>query len=632
MSSSLTIQMLPTHLANQIAAGEVVQRPESVVKELVENAIDAQATHVTIIIAGAGKSLIQVVDDGIGMSEEDALLSFQRHATSKIRTLQDLEAIITLGFRGEALPSIASVAKVEMRTRREGEELAVAIRIEGGAVEEQTRVEGPRGTSIAVKNLFFNTPARRQFLKSDSTEFRHISDTVQRYILSYPDLHITFIADGDTVVDAPPGTLARRAELLFGERASAGLIELREETEILTVSGFVGLPEHSKKTRGDQYLFVNGRFVVSRYLNHAITSAYENFMAQGEYPLYVIFLNIDPHHVDVNVHPSKLEVKFSNERNIYTILHAVVRNGLFKRDLAPSVTFAPPSDAFPGIAKTRPPSVDTSEMRGGPMRDLPPQRPTPPPGRSTGMDMGQVDALFRAIGFDVPPPAPSDIPPPGPADIPPPRGGEDAAVGEETILLPSGRPVSAQQFLWQLHNKYIFTPIKSGLMIIDQHVAHERILYERAMSAFEHSAPFSQQLLFPHEFTVSPGDHEVLQELREDLHHLGFVLDLSRKGRVIVDAVPQDVRVGMEESILEELLQEYMDRGRTDASDHRHRLAASYACRTAIKSGDSLSAPEMQALIDHLFETSNPYVCPHGRPIIIKLSLQELDHRFGRSS
>jgi len=337
--SDCRIRRLPVFVANQIAAGEVVQRPESVVKELVENAIDAGASHVTVIVSGAGKSLIQVTDDGEGMSHQDALLAFERHATSKIGEASDLERIITLGFRGEALPSIASIAKVELRTRTASAEMASLVRIEGGNLEEHTFTAGDTGTSVSVRNLFFNTPARMQFLKSDSTEFRLIADTVQRYILSYPELRITLIADGNRIYDVPPGVPAGRLSAVLGERAASALLEVREETDLITVSGYIGRPDFARKTRGEQYLFVNGRFVVNRLINHAVVSAYENMVQQGEFPAYVLFLNINPKEVDVNVHPSKLEVKFSNERHIYTMINAVVRRSLYGSDISPAMGF-----------------------------------------------------------------------------------------------------------------------------------------------------------------------------------------------------------------------------------------------------------------------------------------------------
>lgn len=617
-SGGIAIHKLPMHIANQIAAGEVVQRPESVVKELVENAIDAGASHVTIIIANAGKKLVQVIDDGSGMADADAVLAFERHATSKLETIADLDHMVTFGFRGEALPSIAAIAQVELKTRRAEDDLATLLHISGGTVEEHTRTSAPAGTSIAVRNLFFNTPARRQFLKADSTEYRHIVDTVQRYILSYPDVRITFLSDTQTVYDALPGTLESRARYVFGDRVAQSLIEVRETTDLMTITGFVGRPNFAKKTRGDQFLFVNGRFILSRLLNHAVVSAYENMLGQGEYPLYALFLNIDPRQVDVNVHPSKLEVKFSNERGIYTILNAVVRQSLYRQDLSPSMRIPDAQAEDTAQARLRLLSPEESAAGAQPRyqsfdslrREFGQERPAPE-GR---MDAAAVDDLFRSLGVATAP---------GPAS-------ENADEG--TVLLPSERPISDSQFLWQLHNKYIFTPIKSGLMIIDQHVAHERVLYEKALAALEHAAPFSQQLLFPHAFRADPGDYSLLADILEELRKLGFIVAIEPPNFVTVEAVPQDVRVGTEERILEELLEQFKEYASTGLTDVRHAVAASYGCRAAIKAGDKLSAPEMHALIDQLFATSNPYVCPHGRPILIKLSLSELDYRFGRTS
>jgi len=641
------IQKLPQHLANQIAAGEVVQRPESVVKELMENAIDAGAEHVTVVISNAGKTLIQVIDDGRGMSEEDAQTAFERHATSKIRSLDDLERIMTFGFRGEALPSISSVAKVELRTRTAEQDIATLLRIEGGTIDPPDKTEGPVGTSITVRNLFYNTPARRQFLKSNATEYRHITDTVQRFVLSNPHVRVTFISDGNTIYDAMPADLPGRISYLFGDRVADSLLPVQEETDLITVTGCVGRPAFAKKSRGEQFLFVNGRYVVSRFLNHAVVSAYEHMLDQGAFPMYMLFLNVDPRQVDVNVHPSKLEVKFSNERNMYTILNAVVRRSLYHFDLTPAVEFREQQRAAeggnaeggssggqagigPGVpeadrmrsgrqessgAKAEPRYDSFSSLRRG-MNES--------PGSGSRMDPQQIDDLFRSMNID----AGQEQGQQGESAV---SGEGGADEGGRTIILPSEKPVSDTQFLWQLHNKYLFTPIKSGLMIIDQHVAHERILYEKGLAALQDAAPFSQQLLFEHEFRVSPGDFALLGELRAELEHLGFVLRLEAPNFVTVEAVPQDVRPGMEESILEEMLEEYKEYQTSGVTDVRHMVAASYGCRAAIKAGDKLAPPEMQMLLDQLFATSNPYACPHGRPIVVKLSLDELDRRFGRT-
>lgn len=609
------IQKLPEHLANQIAAGEVVQRPESVVKELVENAIDAGADHVTVIVAQAGKTLIQVMDNGRGMSDEDALAAFERHATSKIQKYEDLENVLTFGFRGEALPSIASVAKVELKTKTRDEELATVVRFEGGRLVDHSRDQSEQGTTVIVRNLFYNTPARRQFLKADTTEYRHIADTIVRFVLSYPNVRITFISGDETIYDALPADLRGRIAYVFGEPVADSLIEVDESTDVISISGFVGRPNFAKKTRGDQFLFVNGRYIISRLLNHAVVSCYEHMLDQGEYPFYVLFLNINPREVDVNVHPSKLEVKFSNERNVYTILNAVVRRHLFQHDLTPSIQFRNPADAEDAFSRMKlvPPEESTDPSRAkyesfeSLRRGFNVDRPLP----GQRLDPQQVDDLFRSMGLD-----------------------STASSGspDETVLLPSEKPISDTQFLWQLHNKYIFTPIKSGLMIIDQHIAHERILYEKALEALDHAAPFSQQLLFPHLAQLSASDYALVKEVADELRKVGFVLSLQNNNRVMIEAVPQDVRIGMEETILEELVEQYKEYSQAGTTDVRHNIAASYACRASIKSGDKLSPPEMQTLIDRLFATSNPYVCPHGRPVVIRLSLAELDHRFGRTS
>jgi DNA mismatch repair protein MutL len=519
------------------------------------------------------------------------------------------------------------------------QDVATLLRVENGEVTETDRVEGPVGTSISVKNLFYNTPARRQFLKSNATEYRHITDTVQRFVLSYPNVRITLISDGSTIYDAQPSELAARISYLFGDRVAESLLEVREETDLITVTGFVGRPNFAKKSRGEQFLFVNGRYVVSRFLNHAVVSAYEHMLEQGAFPMYMLYLNVDPRQVDVNVHPAKLEVKFSNERNIYTILNAIVRRSIYSYDLTPSVEFRgeAPDGAGAGretdFSRMRIASPDEgggrSEQRydsfaslGRGMREEGyggGGRGGETGGGGSRMDPRQIDDLFQSMNIDA-------------GQNTTGREEDRVEAESETVILPSEKPVSDIQFLWQLHNKYIFTPIKSGLMIIDQHVAHERILYEKGLAALQDAAPFSQQLLFEHSTRVSAGDFALLSEIRAELEQLGFVLRLAEPHAVTVEAVPQDVRPGMEESILEEMIEQYREYSTMGVTDVRHNVAASYGCRAAIKAGDKLSPAEMQTLIDQLFATSNPYVCPHGRPIMIKLSLEELDRRFGRTS
>ncbi len=621
-ASGAAIKVLPPHLANQIAAGEVVQRPESVVKELIENALDAGADHVTLYIANAGKSLVQVIDNGAGIAEADLPLAFERHATSKIASYEDLEQIMTFGFRGEALPSIAAVAQVEIRSRTAEEELATLLRISGGAIEETTKAQAEPGTSVAVRNLYFNTPARRQFMKSNATEFRHIHDTFQRYLLSSPDVRWTMINDGQALYDIPPGTLRDRVKVVFGEKVGGTMIEIREATESVTIAGYLSRPNFARKTRGDQFLFLNGRFVVHRAIQHAVVSSYEQMIQQNEFPPFVLYLSVNPREVDVNVHPAKLEVKFGNERMMYSLVQAVVRKSLYDHDLSPSIAFREPEGEPGAPGKVRLASPWESATPGGreslrfpeearagdAHRERPPYSPLARP------DLPAIESLFRDLGATTPP---EDIPAGERADRETPARGTTAA---------------GQSIVWQLHNKYLLTPIKSGLMIVDQHVAHERILYERALATMESVFPFSQQLLFPHQARMLPDDFLLLEELREELTRLGFILALSPPNFVTVEAVPQDVRVGMEERILEEMLEQYREYQQVGRTDVRDNLAASYACRGAIKAGDPLNPEERQNLIDQLFAAKNPYVCPHGRPVVIKLSLEDIDRKFGRTS
>ena len=616
------IKLLPLHLANQIAAGEVVQRPESVVKELIENSLDAGATHITLIIAQAGKSVIQVIDNGSGMGEEDIPLAFERHATSKIQSYEDLEHIHTFGFRGEALPSIASVAQVEIKSRRAEDEIATVVRMNGGAVEEKSKAQGEIGTSITVKNLFFNTPARRQFLKSNTTEFRHIHDTFERYVLSYPEVRWTFVSEGETIFDVPPGNVQDHLAYIFGEKIASTMIAIQETLEHISVTGFISRPNFAKKNRGDQYLFLNTRYIIHRSLNHAVMSAYEQMIEQSEFPPFVIFLNLNPQEIDVNVHPSKLEVKFSNDRAVYNLVHAAVRHGLYKHDLTPSMTFRD-NEQGSGFDKMRLTSPGEQQRGSFLSGDAPPfqQRTSPPQSRNTfsnasdrdARSVENIDRLFATMGF-------------------PEQGGSEQGGGKDASVLPVEIQYAETQYLWQLHRKYILTPIKSGLMIIDQHVAHERILYERALVTMENALPFAQQLLFPHTVRMTSDDYALVQDLEPELSRLGFVIKFSPPNFVTVDAVPQDVRVGMEERILEELIEQYREYQEIGTTEVRDALAKSYSCRSAIKAGDPMAPMEMQTLIDQLFATKVPYVCPHGRPIIIKLSLEDIDRKFGRTS
>ena len=608
-----TITILPEQLANKIAAGEVVQRPESVVKELIENSIDAGATSISIVIKEGGKSFIQISDNGSGMNDEDAAIAFGRHATSKIKSYEDLENIRTLGFRGEALASIAAVAHVELKTRRSTDDVGTLVRLEGGELKEHSKTSTQPGTTISVRNLFYNTPARRNFLKSNNTEFKHIYDVVQRVALSRPDIAIQFTSDGEDLLDLKSGKIEERLKNLYGERHFETLLPFEEKTELLSVSGFIGKPDFARKSRVDQYLFLNKRSIVNRSINHAIFSGYEHLIEKGNFPFYLVFLDIDPHKVDVNVHPSKMEVKFADEQSIYRFVISIVRKALGSNDLVPSLEVSAAKGFDHSFASLRHAAL---------------------PQHFTG-DFGSPDkSIFSSPSSNVSQaPAQRD-----PLNI------DKLFSGIPTISLPeTGRP---QQFahgtreneaqegkaIWQLHNKYILSQIRTGLMIVDQHVAHERVLYERALASFENAVPVSQQLLFPHTVQLSPGDFALAKELIPHLQAIGFELKLFGKNTIVLEGVPTDVKAGTEGSILQDILDEFKNNQHRVKLDARDNVAKSFSCKAAIKAGDKLSEVEMRVLIDQLFATSMPYVCPHGRPVVVKISIGELDRRFMRTS
>ncbi len=610
------IKILPENLANKIAAGEVVQRPESVLKELLENSIDAGAENIQVIIKQAGKSLIQVCDDGSGMTEDDVKLCIQKHATSKISDYKDLEAIKTLGFRGEALSSIAAVSQFEIKTLSSGEDIGTLLKIESENQITVEKVSAARGTCVSVKNLFYNTPARRKFLKTDSTELKHITDTFNKISLSYPEISFRFFNNDSLVYDYTSANLEERMKQVFADNILDGVIPVNEETEYLTLKGFIGKPALLTKSKGDQYLFLNKRFVISKQINHAVFNAYENILEKGDYPFFVLFLTIDPEKVDVNIHPSKLEVKFDDDRDVYHFVLAVIKKTLGMFDLVPTMTFAekesPEKLRFNPFDKTvqgdfsdRPFFAERKERQ--PITDK------------------EIDLVFGSLTSDIKrTEAASAVSSLFETDT-------DEAKTEEKVLQSSTKAAEETSFIIQLHNKYILSQIKSGLMIIDQHVAHERILYEKVLNRLEANMPFSQHLLFPLTIQFDAGNYEVLKELNSSLNRIGFQLKFAAKNNIVIDGVPEDIRSGYEERILKEFVEEYTLNQREKKLEQNDNIAKSYSCKAAIKAGDKLTEKEMRLLIDQLFATSMPYVCPHGRPVILKISLEEFDRRFGRT-
>ena len=615
--SKNVIHILPENIASKIAAGEVIQRPESVVKELLENAIDADAQSIEVIVKKSGKNLIQVCDDGTGMNEEDALLSVHKHATSKIRAYEDLEAIKTLGFRGEALSSMAAVSQIEIKTETKDDELGTLIKSDesGNLVKEKGSFS--KGTCVSVKNLFYNTPARRKFLKSDATELKHIIDTFNKAALSHPNISLKFFNVDDLIFDYTEGSLEDRIKQVFADNMLDALIPVNEQTDYMNIKGYIGKPSLLKKSKGDQYLYLNKRYIISKQINHAVFTAYENLLEKGDYPFFLLLMEIDPEKIDVNVHPSKLEAKFDDEKNIYNFVLAVVKKSLGTHDLVPSMVFSDDIQEEEKLIvdrfhKTK--RDDFSDRPGG--RHFKTE--------TTRFSDDDIDRIFSSITDDT-------IERTGGTPVSHPFEKKEMLEVMHTRTDESQAEETEASFLFQLHNKYILSQIKTGLMIIDQHVAHERILYEKALNRFEADIPFSQQLLFPRSVQLDPGRYELVKELYPFLNKLGFEIKVLKENKILIEGVPDDVKKGSEEKVLLEIVEEYSVNLREKKLEQKDNLAKSYSCKTAIKAGDNLSDREMRLLIDQLFATSMPYVCPHGRPIVVKISLDEFDRRFGRT-
>ncbi|MBI3124506.1 MAG: DNA mismatch repair endonuclease MutL [Ignavibacteriales bacterium] len=608
---SQKIKILPENLANKIAAGEVVNRPESVVKELVENSIDAGATEISVVIKNAGKNLIQVVDNGEGMNEDDALLSIQRHATSKISSIEDLEAIQTFGFRGEALASIASVSIFELRTHQKDQDLGTLIRIGEDSSITKEKDSFPQGTSVSIKNLFYNTPARRNFLKSNTTELKHIIETFRKISLSHPEVTFKFYNDDDLIFDFPAGNLNDRMKSIFADNILDAVLVVNEPTDYISITGFVTKPAYLRKSKGEQYFFLNNRFVQSKIVSHAVYSAFENILDKGDYPFFVLFLQIDPKRVDINVHPSKLEVKFDDEKEIYSFVHAVIKKTIGSYDLVPNVSFQNTPDERETLRFQAPQRTEREDFSDRPFQR---ERTSPIMGEE------EIDLLFGNLNKEVRSSSSQEI-----VSTP--------FEEKQTTEVYHESPTSDLEtpFIVLLHNKYILSQIKSGLMIIDSHVAHERILYEQAMQSFEANIPFSQHLLFPQTVKLDPADYLLMKELETYLTNLGFEIKFQPKNTVLIVGIPSDIKIEHEVETLLEILNEFRKNEQFKQLEVRDNLAKSFSCKAAIKAGDRLTENEMRILVDKLFATSMPYVCPHGRPIVIKIPLEEFDKRFGRT-
>ncbi|WP_028298433.1 DNA mismatch repair endonuclease MutL [Olivibacter sitiensis] len=613
------IQLLPDAVANQIAAGEVVQRPASAVKELMENAIDAGADKIQLIVRDAGKSLIQVIDNGCGMSVTDARMCFERHATSKLRKADDLFAIRTMGFRGEAMASIAAIAHVEMKTRRHEDELGTCIVIEGTQVVSQEPVATAAGTSIAIKNLFFNTPARRNFLKSNPSEMRHIIDEFQRQSLAHPDIFFTMHSDGNELFHLPAEGLKQRIVHLFGNNYNQRLVPVEEETTIINLRGFVGKPEYAKKTRGEQYFFVNSRFIKDPYLNHAVMNAYDEILPADTFPLYVLFIEIDPAQIDVNVHPTKTEIKYQDERSIYAIVRSAVKRSLGRYNITPSLDFEQETGFSQMITPKKmedivPPAVSFNPQFNPFQTDKETESDkSPSTGKynyrpsSSGMP-GNWDTLYQITQKE-----------------------KEEQLNLHQEEMPSDSNMVKNQAIFQLHNQFILSQIRSGFILIDQQAAHERILFERFLQQLESRQGASQQSLFPQTISLQAADFELIKDLLPDIQSLGFQIREFGRHTFVVEGIPADLSSGISEAqVLEQLLEAYKNNQSELKIDKRENLARSLARNAAIKSGTYLSPEEMSDLVDKLFACTSPNISLSGKPIIVTFTMKDLLEKFER--
>ncbi len=592
------IRVLPPQIANKIAAGEVVDRPAAVVKELVENSIDAGASEISVVLEQAGKNLIQVVDNGIGISPEDVPLAFQRHATSKIGSVSDLDHIMTLGFRGEALPSIASVSLMELKTCTEEQETGTEIYIEGGTVTRTAEIAMKQGTVVTVRNIFFNTPARRNFLRADVTEFNHIHKTLKRFFLAYPEIAFKVIHNEKELYDLPVTDVENRLTQVLGKELYEGMVFVRDDLGEISLEGYVCRPDLARGNSENQYIFLNKRAIQNRSLNYAVVQGFGNLIERSRYPQFVLFLEIPPQHIDINVHPTKMEVRFSNERAIYHLFLSAVRKAIQTDKIVPQFSMEASDENRKEIEKQFKLHRQANINRQ-------------PLGRSA-VPTEEESKNQLAFGYSVPDGLPDD-------------SGEEQ--NSEQGFQEEG---TEQQRFWQVHRRYICSQIKSGMVIIDQHVAHERVLYEKFLDYLSHQKKVpSQKLLFPQTLEMALEDYLIFGDIRDWLDKIGFTITELSGRTILIEAIPADVRIGYEGKVLLEIIDYYRENQSTEFKPYE-KIAAAFSCKNAIKSGEKLTQIEMASLVDQLFATREPYFCPHGRPVIVTLNLDEIDKKFKR--
>ncbi len=606
------IVLLPDNIANQIAAGEVIQRPASAVKELLENAVDAGSTEIRLLINDAGKALVQVIDNGSGMSETDARMCFERHATSKIKTIDDLFHIRTMGFRGEALASIAAVAQVELKTKKSENDTAIYLEIENSQVKKQEPIAAPDGTSIAMKNLFFNVPARRNFLKSNAAELRHIIDEFTRVALAFPEILFTLNSNGQELFHLESGSLKQRIVQLLGNNYNAKLVAVNEETDYMNIYGFVGKPETAKRTRGDQYFFVNNRFIKSAYLNHAVMNAYQEMIPSDSFPMYALFIDLDPAQVDVNVHPTKQEIKFEDEKIIYAFVQAAIKHALAQFSVTPTLDFSLdagiqqlPSIQQPFTENKQQQASGSSIFRGFTQKNQAHFIERTNPGelqhwRSFYQPLTTLSSIEGSV---------ENI-------------NSDSMLGTVTV-----KAIEVRE-LMQLMNEFIMVPRGESFLLVNQQMAHERVLYEQMTTASKDKSMTTQRNMFPITLELSPADTAIMEEIMEDLQHLGYMIEPFGKNSFVIQGTPADVGAGNEKHTVDILLDQYKHFNSDLKFTRREKLIRSLARQRSIKSGQILSDKEMRQLIIELFACEQPNRSADGRPIFIEFKKEELDRMF----
>lgn len=604
LSMSDLIRLLPDSVANQIAAGEVIQRPSSAVKEILENAVDAGSTRIEIFIKDSGKTLIQIVDNGCGMSPTDARLSFSRHATSKIRNAEDLFTIRTKGFRGEALASIASIAQVELKTKRTEDEIGTSIQIEGSEIKSQTAVAVSAGTSISIRNLFFNIPARRNFLKSNIVESRHIIEEFERIALAHPDVAMSLHQNGIEIFQLPIANLRQRIVGVYGSHYNERLVPVIEETSLVSITGFIGKPAFSKKSRGEQLFFVNKRYIRDGYLNHAVTNAFEELLPRDSYASYWLYIDIDPSRIDVNIHPTKTEIKFDDERSVYAIVRAAVKRALGQYSIAPAIDFERENSFdLPHAMRTQIPTPPSLTINPGynPFRTDSNKSIA-----SAGWDKmyEKVTNSFQGSNQDI--------------DVSP----------EITGLEEQHEKNTEHGTFFQLSNQFILCSIDGGLLCVDQEAAHQRILFEQYMKRLNSNISSSQQDLFPETLDFSAADVALLQELEDEIRALGFDIREFGGNSFVLHGAPPEVLKGTEKDILEKILDKYKSGESPSLNDKREVLAASMAKSVSIKAGQQLSQAAMKSLVDDLLACDKPGHGIHGKPCMTLLKTEEIRDRF----